>query len=232
MARQVLFTSQKGGVGKSTLARSTAVALACAGRKVLLADFDVEQRTCLRWQAQRQARGLEPAITVAKFSKEAKLDRVCDQYDDVVIDTRGQHDALSLDLAMSSDVVFLPSSFSLDDISPTLTVVAALRGAGVPASRVAVVFCRTGRSARQAQHARSIFGMNDIAVLDAVLPQRDGFVSLSATGRTGREAESAALRAIAVAVDQAVLQFIAAATSDSGEHATALYRDSIYCRAR
>ena len=75
MARHILFTSQKGGVGKSTLARSTAVALAYAGRKVLLADFDVEQRTCLRWQAQRQARGLEPTITVAKFSKEAKLDR-------------------------------------------------------------------------------------------------------------------------------------------------------------
>ena len=59
------------------------------------------------------ARALEPAITVAKFSKEAKLDRVCDESDDVVIDTRGQYDALSLDLAMSSDVVFLPSSFSL-----------------------------------------------------------------------------------------------------------------------
>jgi len=64
MARHILFTSQKGGVGKSTLARSTAVALACAGRKVLLADFDVEQRTCLRWQAQRQARRLEPTIAV------------------------------------------------------------------------------------------------------------------------------------------------------------------------
>ena len=59
--------------------------------------------------------------------------------------------------------------------------------------------------------------MNDIAVLDAVLPQRDGFVSLSATGRTGREAESAALRAIAMTVDQALPQFIEAATSDSGE---------------
>ena len=76
MARHILFTSQKGGVGKSTLARSTAVALACAGRKVLLADFDVEQGTCLRWQAQRQARRLEPAIHVAKFAKEKKLDRV------------------------------------------------------------------------------------------------------------------------------------------------------------
>ncbi|MGE3150653.1 MAG: ParA family protein, partial [Pseudorhodoplanes sp.] len=76
MARQILFTSQKGGVGKSTLARSTAVALACAGRKVLLADFDIEQRTCMRWQAQRRARRLEPSIEVAKFSQESKLGRV------------------------------------------------------------------------------------------------------------------------------------------------------------
>ena len=216
MARHILFTSQKGGVGKSTLARSTAVALACAGRKVLLADFDVEQRTCLRWQAQRQARGLEPTIAVAKFSKETKLERVSHQYDEVIVDTRGQHEALSLDLAIASDVIFLPSSFSLDDIAPTLTVVEGLRSAGIAWSRVAVVFCRTGGSARQAQHARSILAMNGIPALDAVLPQRDGFASLAATGRTGREAPSAALRAIAIAVDQAVLQFIETAAAGAG----------------
>src|SRR5262249_17855208 len=114
------------------------------------------------------------------------------------------------DLAKSSDVIFLPSSYSLDDISPTLTVVASLRGAGIAPARVAVVFCRTGRSARQALHARAILKMNDIPVLDAELPQRDGFVSLSATGRTGREASAAALQSIAVALDQALLQFIEA----------------------
>src|SRR5262252_9926015 len=99
MARRILFMSQKGGVGKSTLARSTAVALAFAGRKVLLADFDVEQRTCLRWLAQRQARALTPAIEVIAFSKEKKLGRIEFEYDDIVIDTRGQHDELSLELA-------------------------------------------------------------------------------------------------------------------------------------
>jgi chromosome partitioning protein len=213
MARQILFTSQKGGVGKSTLARATAVALAAAGRKVLLADFDVEQLTCIRWQAQRQARRLEPSIEVAKFSKESKLDRVSDKYDDVVIDTRGRHDDLALELAKTADVIFLPSSFSLDDLSPTLAVVESLRNARVPSSRVAVVFCRTGGSARQGQHARSILAMNNIAVIDAVLPQRDGFVSLSATGRTGREAPNASLRTLALALDQALLDFIETATS-------------------
>jgi chromosome partitioning protein len=211
MARHILFTSQKGGVGKSTLARSLAVALACQGRSVLLADFDVGQRTCMRWQAQRLARQLKPEIAVEKFSKRAKVERIAHQYDDVVMDTRGQYDELSLDLAMASDVIFLPSSFSPDDISPTLAVVAGLRSAGIPPSRVAVVFCRTGGSKRQSQYARSIMQMNSIATLDAVLPQRDGLVLLSATGRTGREASNGALRSIAMAFDQALLQFVEAA---------------------
>jgi chromosome partitioning protein len=217
MARHILFTSQKGGVGKSTLARSTAVALGCAGRKVLLADFDLDQKTCFRWQAQRQARRLEPTIAVAKCSTKAKLDRVAHDYQDVVLDTRGHRDSLSRDLAMASDVIFLPSSFSLDDISPTLAVVEGLRKAGVSSSRIAIVFCRTGGSARQEQYARSIFEMNDIVALDAVLPQRDGFVSLSAIGRTCRESANGALRSIAVAVDQALLRFIEATTAGAGQ---------------
>jgi chromosome partitioning protein len=212
MPRRILFTSQKGGVGKSTLARSTAVALAYTGRKVLLADFDVDQRTCVRWQAQRVARALEPRIEVEAFSKEKKLGRLEYDYQDIVIDTRGQHDELSVDLATSADVVFLPSSFSMDDVSPTLRVVESLRNAGVPSARMAIVFCRTGGSKKQGQLARSILAMNRIAVLDPVLPQKDGFISLYATGRTGREAPQPKLRSVALAMDEALLAFIEAAS--------------------
>src|SRR3974377_2027622 len=98
MARYILFTFQKGGVGKSKLARSTAVALSLWGRKVLFADFDSEQRTCLRWQAQRKARRLEPMIDVAKFSKESRLNGASQKFDDVVMDTRGRHDYFGLAL--------------------------------------------------------------------------------------------------------------------------------------
>jgi chromosome partitioning protein len=213
MPRRILFTSQKGGVGKSTLARTTAVALAYAGRRVLLADFDVEQRTCMRWQAQRVARALEPRIEVETFSKEKKLGRAEFDYDDIVIDTRGRLDELSVDLATSADVVFLPSSFSMDDVSPTLRVVEALRSAGVPSARIAIVFCRTGGSKKQGQLARSILEMNRIAVLDPVLPQKDGFISLYATGRTGREAPQQKLRSVALAMDEALLAFIETASA-------------------
>jgi hypothetical protein len=100
----------------------------------------------------------------------------------------------------------------MDDVLPTLMVVESLRDAGIPASRVAIVFCRTGSSRKQEQHARSILLMNHIMVLRSVLPQKDGFVSLSAVGRTGREAPQSHLRAIALAVDQEMAAFIEAAT--------------------
>jgi chromosome partitioning protein len=221
MTRRILFTSQKGGVGKSVLARSMAVALATLDRKVLLADFDIEQRTCMRWQAQRQARSILPSITVAPFGSMKKLDRFLKEtpFDDVVMDTRGHHDELSLELAVAADVTFLPSSFSMDDVAPTLKVVESLRNAGVANTRIAIVFCRTGGSTRQEQQARSIFVMNKIAVLKEMLPQRDGFTSLYATGRSGRNASSPSLRSIALTLDQALLEFVDAATGKSSPSA-------------
>lgn len=43
--RRILITSCKGGVGKSTVAANLAYALACAGKRVLVIDFDLGNRT-------------------------------------------------------------------------------------------------------------------------------------------------------------------------------------------
>lgn len=43
------FVSQKGGVGKSTLARALATSAAAAGTTVTIADLDVQQETVKRW---------------------------------------------------------------------------------------------------------------------------------------------------------------------------------------
>ena len=208
MGRRIVFTSQKGGVGKSTLARSTAVALAGTGRRVLLADFDPDQGTCTRWRDQRRARSLGPTVDVASFEKAGKLDRAAGAYDDVVIDTPGRLNRLAVELAKTADAVFLPASFSLDDILPTLRVIEALRDAGARADRLAVVFCRTGGSRAQETQARSILDMNGVAALGASLPQKDGYVSLYATGRTGAEASNPFLRDAASHVERALADFI------------------------
>ena len=49
------FVSQKGGVGKSALARLLAIGAIHRGRRTLLADFDLDQLTCVEWGALQHA---------------------------------------------------------------------------------------------------------------------------------------------------------------------------------
>ncbi len=208
MARRILFMSQKGGVGKSTLARSAAIALVKKGRRVLLADFDQEQGTCLRWRAQRQARNLVPLVDTQGFEKVGKLKKAQRGYEDVVIDTPGRLDEASLELANTAHSIFLPSSFSLDDILPTLKMIERLRQRGTPASHIAIIFCRTGGSTAQEKQVRSILTMNSISTFEAGLQHKDGYTSLYATGRVGAESPNKHLRNAALAVDDELLGFV------------------------
>ncbi len=67
------FVSQKGGVGKSTLARVLAIGAVHRGRKALLADFDLDQLTCVEWSAARLRASIEPEIDTRAFKSLKKL---------------------------------------------------------------------------------------------------------------------------------------------------------------
>lgn len=61
------MVSQKGGVGKSTLARLVAREYANAGWSVKIADLDVSQGTSFNWQARRLQHTLEhPSHALAR----------------------------------------------------------------------------------------------------------------------------------------------------------------------
>ena len=66
-AKTVSFVSQKGGVGKSALARLFAVGAAHRGHRALLADFDLDQLTCVEWNAARLQAAIEPEIDARAF---------------------------------------------------------------------------------------------------------------------------------------------------------------------
>ncbi len=130
--KTVSFVSQKGGVGKSALARLTAVGAAHRGLRALLADFDLEQLTSVEWNAQRLRNSVEPEIDARAFKSLKKLRKNDSGYDLIVADTRGLADDLSHDIAEASDVVFLPTGASRDDLMPTLALARRLakRGRG------------------------------------------------------------------------------------------------------
>jgi chromosome partitioning protein len=58
------IVSQKGGVGKSTVARLLAREHAQAGWNAKIADLDIAQGTSFNWQARRLHHDVKPAVAV------------------------------------------------------------------------------------------------------------------------------------------------------------------------
>ncbi len=103
------FVSQKGGVGKSTLAYSVAWELQSRGRKVLMVDLD-PQASLLAAHRQALAKALVPPDCIPLASS-AILDVPTSyaHYDDIILDTPGRADDIQKAALMVSDVVLAPT---------------------------------------------------------------------------------------------------------------------------
>src|SRR5260370_28103333 len=142
------FVGEKGGVGKGGLARLLAVGAIHRGRRTLLADFDLDQLTCVEWSALRLRASLEPEVDARAFKSLKKLRREDGVVDFIVADTHGLADDLSTEIAEDSDVVFLPTGVSGDDLRPTLALSRKLARRGAE-GRLVLVLSKVGRSETQ-----------------------------------------------------------------------------------
>jgi chromosome partitioning protein len=199
----VSFVSQKGGVGKSTLARLFAVGAAHRGLRPLLADFDLEQLTCVEWGAIRLQNAVEPDIDARAFKSLKKLRKNEERAGLVVVDTRGLADDLAHDVAEDSDVVFLPTGTSGDDLRPTLALARKLAKHGAD-GRLVIVLSKVGRSETQLHKAVEKIEAAGFELLREHWPLRDGFQSDLDLGRAGREARNPYLRAAAEKMEAAL----------------------------
>ena len=103
----VSAVSQKGGVGKSAIARLIAREYAASGWAVRVADFDVKQMTTTEWAARRLAAGLEPVVEVQAYASIDKAVKGAANSDMLVIDGRGFADRLTQDIAKASNKILL-----------------------------------------------------------------------------------------------------------------------------
>lgn len=135
----ILVGSQKGGVGKSTIATNLSVELAHRGHDVCLVDAD-SQRSAAKWHADRVEQGIEPVIACVEklgsiYSTLRDLDS---RYDIVIVDVAGK-DSKEMRTGMTAADMLIavarPSQFDLDtfehldevieqamDINPSLDV--------------------------------------------------------------------------------------------------------------
>lgn len=200
------FVGQKGGVGKSALARVLAVAAARQGQKVLIGDYDLEQLSCVEWGAVRLRNGIEPEVEVRAFKSLKKLRKSADGFDLVVVDTRGLADDLTEDISQESNVVFLPTGTSLDDLRPTIALAKRLSRHKPVTTKIIIVLSKTGRSERLIEQALACIEDAGFETLDALWPQRDGFQGDFDTGRAGSESSNSHLKQSAREIEQALLK--------------------------
>ena len=88
MTTIIAFVSQKGGVGKSTLARALAREAANGGLEVKIADLDTQQGTSVDWHRTRLHTGLQPAVAAEAFATAAQALKIANHYDILIIDRK------------------------------------------------------------------------------------------------------------------------------------------------
>ena len=132
--------SQKGGVGKSTLARLIAREYAAAGWDVKIADLDISQGTSTDWKQRREQNRLQPEIAVEPFRTIAQALKHADVYDLMVLDGAPHSMQGTLEIARSSELLVLPTGLSLDDLKPSVLLAHELVKAHIPEDRITLAF--------------------------------------------------------------------------------------------
>lgn len=156
--------SQKGGVGKSTLARLVARTYAVAGWDVKICDFNTTQLTSAKWGATRLAGELLPQIATEAYHQPTRLKR--ETADLVVADGRPDSDQTSLDIARLSNLVIIPTGLSLDDLEPQLLFAHELVSKGVDRGRILFVLNKTVDSPAAVSEARAYLDAYAVANRD------------------------------------------------------------------
>jgi chromosome partitioning protein len=135
--------SQKGGVGKSTLARLIAREYAAAGWDVKIADLDISQGTSTDWKQRREQNCLQPEIAVEPFRTIAQALKHADVYDLMVLDGAPHSMQGTLEIARSSALLVVPTGLSLDDLKPSVLLAHELVKAHIPETKSPLPFAES-----------------------------------------------------------------------------------------
>lgn len=178
--------SQKGGVGKSTLARLIARTYAAGGWRSKIADFNTKQKTSVDWAAIRMEANILPEVAAEAFTSLKSALR--QDWDLMVFDGRPDSDSPSLDMAKEAALVVIPTSATLDDLKPQVLFAHELASRGIRKDKMLFVLNRVGRSEIAISDAkRYIVSGAGYQTAENVLPDLEVYRIAQNAGRAASE---------------------------------------------
>ena len=169
MAYLIAVVSQKGGVGKSTLARLVAREAAAGGLRTKIADLDHQQQTTARWQARRAANGLSPEIRVEVFDRVQSAIDEADSFDVYIFDGAPHASKDTAAVAKVASLMVIPTSDSDEDLEPAVLLAHDLKREGVPVERIAFALCLVSDSEREVVSAQDYLLQTPYRLLDGAI---------------------------------------------------------------
>jgi chromosome partitioning protein len=126
----IAFISQKGGVGKSTLAQALAVEAKKQKIKVLLTDCDIQQATSYEWSK------IQGKIDCQVFKQVKDIWPYTKNYQLIIIDAPARTSQGTLEIAQKADLIIQPTGASRADLVPAVKEFNALKKAGIPTKKL------------------------------------------------------------------------------------------------
>jgi chromosome partitioning protein len=198
------FVSQKGGVGKSTLARGVGREAAAGGLSVKIADLDVQQGTSVNWYRRRLEAGIEPIFSVESFKTAAQALKLASQFDYLIIDGPARASAATLEIARAATLIVQPTGSSVDDLEPAVLTFHELVRDGISRDILVFALSRVGTDAEEIE-ARAYIKQAGYAVLDGSIQERPAYRQASNVGLSITETRYPQLNKRADALIQAMV---------------------------
>jgi chromosome partitioning protein len=206
-ATVIAFVSQKGGVGKSTLARGLAREAAKSGLAVKIADLDTQQGTSVEWHRRRLNEGVEPAVSVEGYKTADQALSQAVHYDLLIIDAPARASEGTKRIAERAQLVVQPTNPALDDLGPAVRLFHELTKAGIPKSRLVFALNHVLTDTEEVA-AREYLREAGYAVLQGYIPSKTSYRDAQNHGRAITETRYGALNEKADSLIQALINLV------------------------
>ncbi len=190
------FLSQKGGVGKSTLARTLACEVAANGETVKIADLDIQQGTSFEWMGRRAQAAIEPSIQVQTFAKVKDAIDEAGRFYVYVVDGAPHASKDTQEVAKVADLIVFPVGASLDDLNPSIRLAHELvKSHNIDRGRIAFALIRVPDNEAEVDRARNYITDSGYRVASGSIPHRTAFSQAMDQGKALSEVPHPTLRA-------------------------------------